>query len=175
MPPGKLKKTVRPPLEKFSGCTHEGEVTGCEGPWFNSMHNESMTDGHGNRALPCLSTLGSAGLSSRLLLLFSSRLWDRTGSATTDNGQWKHGPQTLWQKHLCTSDQQYMRTKYIHDHSMLKYFFLSWKWNFIQTQFESDGEIHCIGFFIYLESNYMYWLKLGYFIWFKINNMSRFK
>lgn len=122
-PPGKLKKTVRPPLEKLSGCTHEGEVTGCEGPWFNSMHNESMTDGHGNRALPCLSTLGSAGLSSRLLLLFSSRLWDRTGSATTDNGQWKHGPQTLQQKQLCTSDQQYMRTKYIQDHSMLKYFF----------------------------------------------------
>lgn len=127
-PPANLKKTVRPPLEKFSGCTHEGEVTGCEGPWFNSMHNESMTEGHGNRALPCLSTLGSAGLSSRLLLLFSSRLWDRTGSATTDNRQWKHGRQILWQKQLCTSDQQYMRTKYIHDHNMLNFFFLSWKW-----------------------------------------------
>lgn len=31
-PPANLKKTVRPPLEKFSGCTHEVEVTGCEGP-----------------------------------------------------------------------------------------------------------------------------------------------
>lgn len=27
-----FKKTVRPPLEKFSGCTHEGEVTGSERP-----------------------------------------------------------------------------------------------------------------------------------------------
>lgn len=70
-------------------------------------------------SLPCLSTLGSAGLSSRLLLLFSSRLWDRTGSAIRNNGQWKHGCLNGQQLKVYMCDHQYIKTKYIYNHSML--------------------------------------------------------